>query len=541
MAVAYISHMNTNMMTICNVVVPKSNTGVTTPKKNNPDNGQLSEYEIIRPNKGTDKNNKNINKKSTENDESKFNVTLRKKMNPETSGQVHDGKDKKEKGVSKDKLEVDFQEMPNPANVVHEKLEKVIRTGQVEKDLSLEYTENTPVIKPEIDSSVETAVDSLNKEAGIIPENNEPTINTEIATPEVVITSDKMPNKVALENPKIPTESNQTLESKASEQQERTPEKLIISENNVPSAIEQTASTGDSVALEQSKKVVNDFLNTKNPENSLPAKAISNLMEKPATAAKENVSINADEKLQDTAQPQVLPQKTDISTEIHSTQASIHKMTVSMEQIESLKTEKQQNSLKNDDFEGNIGLDKQLSTDTGDPQTVMEKPAISGDSVKTIGSLNSGLGLGRQIQESVSNSYRPGTQQLIIRLNPADLGQVTIRFTEQRDGISGVLHVDKSQTQHEIQRALPGIVQNLQNSDIQIKKLEVVLNNQPQYDNAGEHPDNQNGGFGQQNSQNQNSFGNTASYNEWLASSNNINHSTSEQTELTDKSINMLI
>ena len=53
---------------------------------------------------------------------------------------------------------------------------------------------------------------------------------------------------------------------------------------------------------------------------------------------------------------------------------------------------------------------------------------------------------------------------MVIRLDPPELGQVTLRFIERPEGITGVLHVEQSQTRQEIERALPEIIQNLQNA-----------------------------------------------------------------------------
>lgn len=90
----------------------------------------------------------------------------------------------------------------------------------------------------------------------------------------------------------------------------------------------------------------------------------------------------------------------------------------------------------------------------------------------------------RQIQETVTSSYRPGDKQVVIRLDPPELGRVTLRFIEKPEGITGVLQVDQTQTRHEIERALPEIIQTLQNASIQIRKIDVVQTPQQQFDNS---------------------------------------------------------
>ncbi|NIP28571.1 MAG: hypothetical protein GWN67_27940 [Phycisphaerae bacterium] len=86
----------------------------------------------------------------------------------------------------------------------------------------------------------------------------------------------------------------------------------------------------------------------------------------------------------------------------------------------------------------------------------------------------------KQILESIhsSSSQEPGTQQITIRLNPPELGKVFIKFEEQENQITGLLEVSKAQTRYEVEQTLPHIIQNLADSGIQVKKLEVMLTDQ---------------------------------------------------------------
>jgi flagellar hook-length control protein FliK len=90
--------------------------------------------------------------------------------------------------------------------------------------------------------------------------------------------------------------------------------------------------------------------------------------------------------------------------------------------------------------------------------------------------------LNKQLQESIQSTLRQGQEQITIKLNPPELGKVVIRFQEQDNQITGVLEVSKTQTRYEIEQALPQIVRNLQDAGVQIKKLEIVLDqNNQQY------------------------------------------------------------
>ena len=156
--------------------------------------------------------------------------------------------------------------------------------------------------------------------------------------------------------------------------------------------------------------------------------------------------------------------------------------------------------------------------------------------------------IGKQILESIhsSLSQEGQNQQITIRLNPPELGKVFIKFNEQDSQIIGLLEVSKPQTRIEIQQALPQIIQNLQDSGIQIKRLEVVLSEdeQPEQE-ALKDQSLQNGWTQQQDSTNSYMGGNNPDakeINEWLINNNSYENISELQEALTtDGSINMLI
>jgi flagellar hook-length control protein FliK len=83
--------------------------------------------------------------------------------------------------------------------------------------------------------------------------------------------------------------------------------------------------------------------------------------------------------------------------------------------------------------------------------------------------------LPRQIQDTIALAVQQNSRQLVIRLDPPELGRVAIRFQEDSQGITGVLEVQRSQTRHDIQQALPEIIQQLQDSGVPVKRIEVLL------------------------------------------------------------------
>ncbi len=154
--------------------------------------------------------------------------------------------------------------------------------------------------------------------------------------------------------------------------------------------------------------------------------------------------------------------------------------------------------------------------------------------------------LGKQILESIhsSLSQKGQDQQITIRLNPPELGKVFIKFQGQDDQITGLLEVSKPQTRIEIQQALPQIIQNLQDSGIQIKRIEVVLSeaDQPKQE-ALKDQSPQNGWNQQQDSANPDTQTNnpyTSGINQWLLNINSYQNMSELQEILITDGINIL-
>ncbi|MHC4528539.1 MAG: flagellar hook-length control protein FliK, partial [Planctomycetota bacterium] len=133
----------------------------------------------------------------------------------------------------------------------------------------------------------------------------------------------------------------------------------------------------------------------------------------------------------------------------------------------------------------NRGNDLSSLTATRLPNAQADTPAGRGPS-----------SISQQILESIRSSIRQPNRQLTINLNPPELGKIFLRLQEQQDTISGLLQVNKEQTRYEIEHALPELIRTLQDSGIQIKRLEVELADQPQQQLLREQSP-QNGSFGQ--------------------------------------------
>ena len=90
-----------------------------------------------------------------------------------------------------------------------------------------------------------------------------------------------------------------------------------------------------------------------------------------------------------------------------------------------------------------------------------------------------------QISLSVQNSLQQGQRQITINLNPPELGRVSIKFTERGGELTGTLEASNSQTRADIQQAIPEMLRSLEQSGINIKRIDVSmsdLSHQPTQD-----------------------------------------------------------
>jgi hypothetical protein len=80
-----------------------------------------------------------------------------------------------------------------------------------------------------------------------------------------------------------------------------------------------------------------------------------------------------------------------------------------------------------------------------------------------------------QILERLRTGSLPSSQELVVRLDPPQLG--TVRLTLQADGrqISAVMEVDNPETAAQIRKEAPFLINHLSNSGLQVQRMDVVL------------------------------------------------------------------
>jgi hypothetical protein len=81
-----------------------------------------------------------------------------------------------------------------------------------------------------------------------------------------------------------------------------------------------------------------------------------------------------------------------------------------------------------------------------------------------------------QVLSSIRGAIESGSHRLTVELDPPELGKVTIRFEQHGGSLVGVLEVDRRSTAGDLEKALPQIVHNLSDSGVQVRRLEVAVN-----------------------------------------------------------------
>lgn len=195
-----------------------------------------------------------------------------------------------------------------------------------------------------------------------------------------------------------------------------------------------------------------------------------------------------------------------------------------------------------DTSETNGGLQPTQTTPSGVglPETPVTPPSAEASLPRTLDPATTLVA--RQIQESIAQGIQQDSRQIILRLDPPELGRVAIRFQEDDQGITGVLEVQRSQTRHDIQQALPEIIQHLQNSGVQIKRIEVLLsaNADPETFEDQAFSQAQDQGFEQQQTSGNNTAHRSPSF-RWASSPGGAVPQPRQEQYVSDQGIDMLI
>ncbi len=228
---------------------------------------------------------------------------------------------------------------------------------------------------------------------------------------------------------------------------------------------------------------------------------------------------------------------------------TVQELNVTAVQVSTGQTKNRDNST----FNNNSNSDLEQILSHNNPQTtVTEQSNSSAEGAKSFNlpgqtsPSDVSADIGKQILESIhsSLSQKGQDQQITIRLNPPELGKVFIKFQEQDNQITGLLEVSKAQTRIEIQQALPQIIRSLQDSGIQIKRLDVVLSEAEQPEHEALRDQSLHNGWGQQQDPTNSYMGgnnpDAREINEWLINNNSYENISELQETLVTDGINML-
>ncbi|PKL50705.1 MAG: hypothetical protein CVV39_01215 [Planctomycetes bacterium HGW-Planctomycetes-1] len=208
-----------------------------------------------------------------------------------------------------------------------------------------------------------------------------------------------------------------------------------------------------------------------------------------------------------------------------------------------------QPSTQSDNGEDEINDDLQPAQTANEPlagnnvqSVVSEQSPDAAVSVKAAGNDKTAVSIRNQIQESIYTSFRSDSREIVVRLNPPELGKVAIKFSEQNNAITGLLQVDNLQTKNSIQQSLPEIIQNLNDGGVLIKKIEVVLTSQQEQYMPKEHSAaGQQNWAGNQSESNYESQRNNGFYGESFRYAESSADLMETQGLLTDNYINVLV
>jgi len=92
------------------------------------------------------------------------------------------------------------------------------------------------------------------------------------------------------------------------------------------------------------------------------------------------------------------------------------------------------------------------------------------------GPMDRGLGdVAGQVAESIRASGGPTDRQILVNLNPPELGQVRIVLRSEADGIRGVIHAEEAETLSRLQQEAAPLLARLSGDGIEIRRLDFGL------------------------------------------------------------------
>ncbi|GEM_PF-5851908 len=97
--------------------------------------------------------------------------------------------------------------------------------------------------------------------------------------------------------------------------------------------------------------------------------------------------------------------------------------------------------------------------------------------------------VGNQIHEAIKSSAEEGRDEITIRLNPPELGRVSIKLQHEQGQITGLLEFSKTQTRVEVENLMPQLVRSLQEAGVMVRRIDIVQTqpDNPSFNQSKEH------------------------------------------------------
>ena len=93
----------------------------------------------------------------------------------------------------------------------------------------------------------------------------------------------------------------------------------------------------------------------------------------------------------------------------------------------------------------------------------------------------------RQITDAVRTSAARNGQQIVVRLNPPELGRVRVMLRSEGNDLRGVLEVESPRTLQQLQREAPALLARLADAGIQLRRMDMSLSDQGNRDSANQY------------------------------------------------------
>jgi len=171
-------------------------------------------------------------------------------------------------------------------------------------------------------------------------------------------------------------------------------------------------------------------------------------------------------------------------------QAHFQKLNVSELQIGSGQTQARASSTSHNSSTTNF---VPMFSPNNSQNIIAEQPSLPNQVINTANpqgqTIQNGVfgNIGDQIIDSIRASLQQADNNITVRLNPPELGNVLVKLQEQESEITGLLQVSKAEIKYEIEQELPQIIRALTDNGVQIKRLDVQLADQHEPD-VGRNP-----------------------------------------------------